>query len=167
MASDRATEAGRAIVILTGPENWDDWITILRNKLDPDTWRLIRPIEPEGEVLSKPIRPTASDVATHITSIANLSANQIKAYEILHKSYEQDLRDFKEQKVELKKAREAIITTISERLRTTIQDIESPAEIIKQLYESTRPTQGFIARETTSKYSEALRGPRDLKSLPQ
>lgn len=39
--------------------------------------------------------------------------------------------------------------------------------MIKQLYESTRPTRGFMARETMTKYNEVLKGPRDLKSLSQ
>lgn len=67
----------------------------------------------------------------------------------------------------MRRASEYIITSIEEKFLTLLHDLVGPRAMLKRLYEAASPTPGFMAREITPKYNEALKGPRDLRALPQ
>ncbi|KAL6862797.1 hypothetical protein ACO1O0_003035 [Amphichorda felina] len=157
----------KIITILAGPETWDNWIFMLRNRLDPETWDAIKPVNPIGDIATEPEPPKASEVVPNATSVAEFTSAQINVYDFLYRDFERRDRKYTEQKAEMRRASEYIITSIEEKFLTLLHDLVGPRAMLKRLYEAASPTPGFMAREITPKYNEALKGPRDLRALPQ
>lgn len=76
----------KIITILAGPETWDNWIFMLRNRLDPETWDAIKPVNPIGDIATEPEPPKASEVVPNATSVAEFTSAQINVYDFLYRT---------------------------------------------------------------------------------
>jgi hypothetical protein len=104
--SDQTTSAQRVTVILNGPNDWDEWIEIIKAKARSGMiWEFVNPAIAKAALptLTRPLIPTAAKVNAAKTSIATLDETEKE----LFKAY---LFDYKEQLSSFKQKESALLT---------------------------------------------------------
>ena len=90
--SDQAAviSAQRVTVILNGPNNWEEWLEIIKSKArEHDIWGFMNPATLEADVpnLEVPEILKATDVNSAATSIAKLENIEKNIYQVLLVKY--------------------------------------------------------------------------------
>lgn len=144
--------------ILTSPEDWDRWFDKLRAFVHPELWPHIDPSSNEPEILQeKPVRPTAQVVNPAAGSIANLTATQLKLYEILSREYESQQREFERQSSRLLDTRRHIISTVSPAKQILLNPAETIHEWLKALQAGTKPSQSHMTAHWKKEYRTRMK----------
>ncbi|KAK2589389.1 hypothetical protein QQS21_012935 [Conoideocrella luteorostrata] len=102
-------------IILTGVVNWLEWLDYIGSKLELATWNAIRSGD-QSFLLAEPRKPLLIDFNPAATIEANLNTTQARAYKNARSHYKEDLEAYDKQQKQLIKAREAIYSSVDERL---------------------------------------------------
>ena len=93
-----------SVVLLKAPADWPRWLAVIETKANHnEVWNHIKPTLKDGErrqELEKPSAPVAKDYSATPTAIPapttkDLSAEQLKCYEIDYKVYKNKLKEWK------------------------------------------------------------------------
>jgi hypothetical protein len=144
-------------VMLTGPEDWEPWITNLQAQIHPDLWRLIDPDEPERPFLESPYLIQVTDLNPNVTHFHELTATQQKTFENSRKFYEFDLKSYNTQVTQLVTARSVIAASVAKVKHIHLDRKESTREWLSQLKMNTEPSRGQLKHKAIDEYYSVLR----------
>jgi len=162
---NRPTMPTSEAVILTNPEDWEEWLNQLRASADEEIWDLIDPNESEAEEnpLGKPKKPKVRDFDANVNSYAQLSESLQKAYENSRKFYESDLKEYRRQQDLLRAVRTYISTHVSKPKALLLDPTKSTYDWLVKLKEDTEPTKNFMKKKAKQQYADSLKGLKQAK----
>lgn len=147
-------------VILSKPEDWDDWVWELRSKVDQDIWPCIDPMVEKDELeplVEKPTVPTFNLVKNNARRITDLNPDQQKTYHQLRQYFSDDLKQYTRQQDHLKEIRIHIVDSVSRQKALLLDPALTVREWLVKLKKDTAPTKGYMINQVTTEYTEALR----------
>jgi hypothetical protein len=157
MASSFSSSLGNSTV-LTAPEDWGRWIDKLRAYVHPELWPFIDPESDNVEaLLEKPIRPTIQQVNATAATIANLNSTQLKAYELLCRNNESDLKEYDKQTQRTLEARRYITNTVSPAKLPLLDPARTIYEWLRALKDGTKPSRSYMTAFWKREYRGRLR----------
>jgi len=153
------------IIILTHPEDWEQWLDQVRAFAHTEIWPHIDPSEepPEQGLLKKPKRPEYQDFGSNDNTYAQLSAVNQRAYENARKFYDQDMKYFDKQEERLRDVRWHISTHVSAQKKLLLKPTLTIREWLVKLKQNTQPTDNYMKRKVLHKYTESLKGLKTTK----
>ena len=140
-------------VILNTTANWIPWLIVIQGKAThANVWKYINP-DSEPLALPNPKRPEPSAILAGATSVANLNATQLTAFQILDSHYKEDKKALKQIKSKLRKLGDYILETIS---LTKLPYIKGKTDVwlmLIALWTTFRPTNYACKLEVGNKYN--------------
>ena len=165
-----ATEAIHKKVVLQSSKDWKIFLIPVKSlSSSKEVWEYVNPDQTDQPTLTAPKRPGASDISSTATSLADLSATQMRDHKDRMAKYQDDLREYERRKKGLDEVNTLIIQSIAPRYLYTIQDKDSPRDKLKALKAEAAPTTMVRILEAQATYRRLLRTVRtkDLENWLQ
>ena len=154
--------ASKTNVILEKPSDWDEWITVIKNRArDADVGPAIdyeQKEEPPQPV--EPVRPSPSQFEQGATSLSSLSADKKEDLKLAYEIWKQDMISYRSKKQALQDIRNFILTTIA-RQHIQYADKNTVYQILVALKARIAPTDRARKYELSKQYKELLSGPKN------
>ena len=105
----------RTTIILTGPNDWDEWLEVIKTKAEAGKiWEYVNPaITKELKVLTRPEIPTARDINPEKDTITELAGDELDELKLLRYNFKHQLQLYERQDVALSTLKSLIQETIS------------------------------------------------------
>jgi len=100
MNSQQDTPITVSSVILANPNNWDEWLKVIKSKANTNyIWKYINPSTPEDALpkLKEPVRVSPKDVNSQKTKLLKLDEDEKEELCILQFNYKDNLKLYKKQ----------------------------------------------------------------------
>jgi hypothetical protein len=109
----------RTTIILTGPNDWDEWLEVIKTKAEAGKiWEYVNPaITKELKVLTRPEIPTARDINPEKDTITELAGDELDELKLLRYNFKHQLQLYERQDVALSTLKSLIQERNSEKPR--------------------------------------------------
>jgi len=102
MSNTTAQALQRVVIILNGPNNWDEWLEIVKTKAKVgDIWEYANPEKTTIPILAEPDFPKPIDVNPDKATIAALTADEKEELQALRQQYKKQFKQYKQCKAVL------------------------------------------------------------------
>jgi hypothetical protein len=94
----------RTVIILTGPNDWDEWLEVVKNKAEAGKiWEYVdlSKAKEDLKTLSRPEVPKAKDVNPEKTKVAELEADEVDELKLLRYDFKHRLQFYERQETAL------------------------------------------------------------------
>lgn len=133
-----STSTSKDEIILVGPEQYHEWVTMIQGSVPRDLWPYVDPEDPG--VFEAPEAPDFSTVHPGATELSQLSDAEKSQYFSLHTIYNHEMTRYHRFLSEEAKLRDKIIRTISATKRAQLKSEDEVWTWLKTLENSTKPS---------------------------
>ena len=143
MSSSSTQTPVRTTIILTGPNDWDEWIEVVKTKAEAGRiWDYVDPSKSKEEVktLSRPEIPLAKDVNPGKNTMAELTTDEQEELKLLRFDYKHCVQLYERQDIALSSLKGYIQETISRTFLSYTFKKESTHEVLIALKQRVAPT---------------------------
>lgn len=145
-------------VILTRPDDWENWYNEMASSVVPKVWEILDPeAEHPREIMGEPERPRFQDFRAGTGSYAELNQAERKDFNLAYHIYEGDLKEFRREEDQIQKARERIQQTISDAKKALLSPGQSVRQWLCTLKEATKPTNSERRRQLAIRYRNTVK----------
>jgi hypothetical protein len=153
----------RTTIILTGPNDWDEWLEVIKTKAEAGKiWEYVNPAVPKEslKVLTRPEVPKPKDVNPQKNTIAELTADELDELKLLRYNFKHQLQLFERQDVALSTVKALVQETISRIFLTYTFKKESTYDVLIALRQRVAPTDRARKLELSQRYGRLKKAPR-------
>ena len=150
-------------IILTTPEDWEPWLTQLREFSNHEIWPHIDPEteflpEDTQELLDEPTEPKASDINAQATRFDQLTPAEQTTFDRSWKYYEHRWKRYEKQREAERAIRSYISTHVSDHKLQLLDENQTTTEWLVKLKEATQLPDNHMRQRIQERYTEALKG---------
>src|SRR5579871_3323692 len=150
-------------IILTTPEDWEPWLTQLREFSNHEIWPHIDPEteflpEDTQELLDEPTEPKASDINAQATRFDQLTPAEQTTFDRSWKYYEHRWKRYEKQREAERAIRSYISTHVSDHKLQLLDENQTTTEWLVKLKEATQLPDNHMRQRIQERYIEALKG---------
>jgi hypothetical protein len=94
----------RTTIILTGPNDWDEWLEVIKTKAEAGKiWEYVNPAVPKEslKVLTRPEVPKPKDINPQKNTVAELTDDELDELKLLRYDFKHQLQLYERQDVAL------------------------------------------------------------------
>jgi hypothetical protein len=145
----------RVSVILNGPNDWNEWIEILKTKaMAGEIWELVDPsiVKTALPAFQEPILPRPTNVNPAKITLSSLEPDEKEELQILRQDYKRKSRKYDQQKTALGNLRIHIQETISRTYLPYTFNCETPHDMLTSLKQRAAPTDRARKMELVNQY---------------
>lgn len=157
-----AADEGR--VVLTGPDNWHEWIQYIRLKIEPSLWDCIDPDGPTSDLLEKPYRPQYSEFNDQGSNkYVDLTEGQASAYSEAFNQWKVMQEEYDAHAKEIWRAQVLIRGSVDATYEVLLQSAKDIRQWMEILRDAAAPSPGYMAATMMQKYTEVMnsyKGPK-------
>jgi len=116
MTSQQDTSVTVSTVILTSPNNWDEWLEVIKSKANTNhIWKYVDPSTPKDALpkLEEPVQASPKDVNSQKTKLLELDEDKKKELHMLQSDYKDNLKLYRKQQSALNTLRTQIQSSVS------------------------------------------------------
>jgi len=150
-------------IILTSPNDWDEWIKVIKTKAEAGKiWEYVNPSKPKEDIkaLSRPEIPLAKDVNPEKTTMAQLTPDEQDELKLLRFDFKHHLQLYERQDTALSSLKGYIQETISRTFLSYTFKKESTYEVLKALKQRVAPTDRARKLELSQRYAKLRKAPK-------
>ena len=148
----------RVVIILNSPNDWDEWLEIVKTKAKAgDIWEYANPEKATIPALAEPDFPKPIDVNPDKATIAALTADKKKELQALCQQYKKQFKQFKQHKAVLEILQIHIQETISQSYLPYTFKCKTSHEMILALKQQIVPTDQTQKTELQNQYQKLLK----------
>ena len=163
MSSSSMQTPVRTTIILTGPNDWDEWIEVVKTKAEAGRiWDYVDPSKSKEEVktLSRPEIPMAKDVNPGKNTMAELTPDEQEELKLLRFDYKHRVQLYERQDIALSSLKGYIQETISRTFLSYTFKKESTHEVLIALKQRVAPTDRARKLELSQRYARLRKTPK-------
>ena len=100
MSSTNTQSTVRTVIILTGPNDWGEWLEVIKTKAEAGKiWEYVDPSKAKGDLktLTRPEVPKAKDVNPAKNTVAELGADELDQLKLLRYDFKHRLQLYERQ----------------------------------------------------------------------
>lgn len=143
-------------VILTDPEDWENWYRDLRSGILPEIWELLDPEGPEKQTLSKPDMPLFTEYHTGAIRFSDLNQAERKDFLSAQHIYDAQLKEYNHQAQKLLEVRNKIQLSVSDAKKAQLPLELTTKQWLRILTDGTKPTSSMARRTAGQRYQTAI-----------
>ena len=155
-------------IILTNPEDWDQWISQVITISNEDLWPHFNPenqcIPSDAVALrTRPNEPNIDAINAYANEYLELTPEQQRVYENARRFYDQDLEQYQKQQQNIREVRTHIRSTVSKQKQFILDPELDIFDWLSLLKANAKPSDAYMRDKVHYQYIEALQGPNPLK----
>ena len=154
--------AQRVAIILNGPNDWNEWLEVIRTKaIGGKIWEFVDPSKDKDSlpILREPSVPMAKDVNPEAATISALSDDEKEELKLLRFNYKHKLSVYERQDTALASLRTYIQETISRTFLPYTFKGDTVYDILVALKKRVAPTDKARKVELTQRYQKLKKAP--------
>jgi hypothetical protein len=151
------------MIVLTGPNDWDEWIEVIKTKAEAGKiWEYVNPSKAKEEVktLSRPEIPMAKDVNQEKNTMAQLTPDEQEELKLLRFDYKHHIQLYERQDTALSSLKAHIQGTISRTFLSYTFKKESTYDVLVALKQRVAPTDRARKLELSQRYARLRKAPK-------
>ena len=133
----------RTTIILTGPNDWDEWLEVIKTKAEAGkVWEYVDPSQEKDKLktLNRPEVPKAKDVNPAKNTISELTPDELDELKLLRYDFKHCLQLYERQDTALSTLKSFIQETISRPFLSYTFKKESTYEVLVSLRQRVAPS---------------------------
>ena len=153
----------RTTIILTGPNDWDEWLEVVKTKAEAGkVWDFVNPavLKEELRVLTRPKVPKAPDVNPEKNTVAGLSSDELDELKLLRYNLKHELQLYERQDTALSTVKVHIQETISRVFLPYTFNQESTYDVLVALRQRVAPSDRARKLELSQQYGKLMMAPQ-------
>ncbi|XP_044717340.1 uncharacterized protein HRG_08848 [Hirsutella rhossiliensis] len=159
MAQSSDHESSSKVIILNGPCDWKQWISVIQKfATSHNIWEFVDPANDDKSTIVRPSEPTHIQVNAQASDLGALTSEEFRRLEYLHTSYRSRLQTYRDNTKALASLQEHIVKHIGN-YYSTIADEHDVAKQLSLLQARVAPTDWALEREVLERYRAVLRAP--------
>ena len=162
MSSISMQSPNHTSIILTGPNDWDEWLEVVKTKAEAGkVWKYVDPSKPKDEeTLTRPEVPKAKDVNPAKSTISELTPDELDELKLLRYDFKHQLQIYERQDAALSTLKSFIQETISQTFLPYTFKKESTYDVLVALWQRVAPTDRAKKLELTQRYAKLKKAPK-------
>ena len=153
----------RTTIILTGPNDWDEWLEVIKTKAEAGkVWEYVDPSQEKDKLktLNRPEVPKAKDVNPAKNTISELTPDELDELKLLRYDFKHCLQLYERQDTALSTLKSFIQETISRPFLSYTFKKESTYEVLVSLRQRVAPSDRARKLELTQWYTKLKKAPK-------
>ena len=152
-------------VILASPNNWDEWIEVIKSKANNNRlWKYIDPSTPETELprLEEPVRASPKDANSRgKTKLSELDEDEKEELRMLQADHRDNVKLYRKQLSALDTLRSHILSSISRTYLVYTFKCDTTYDVMVSLKQRVAPSDHARKLQLAAQYARLKKAPRN------